>query len=99
MARVMVSELSPRGIRINVVAPGAARTPIWNGAAPTAAAFAALEKRIAGITPLGRIAEPDHIAKTVLFLASDDAAHVQGQEIFVDGGATSSPAGAPVFRG
>jgi NAD(P)-dependent dehydrogenase (short-subunit alcohol dehydrogenase family) len=99
MARVMVSELSPRGIRINVVAPGAARTPIWNGAAPNADAFAALEKRIAGVTPLGRIAEPDHIAKTVLFLASDDAAHVQGQEIFVDGGATSSPAGAPVFRG
>ena len=99
MARVMVSELSPRGIRINVVAPGAARTPIWNGAAPTAEAFAVLEKRIAGVTPLGRIAEPDHIAKTVLFLASDDAAHVQGQEIFVDGGATSSPAGAPVFRG
>lgn len=99
MARVMVSELSPRGIRINVVAPGAARTPIWNGAAPTADAFAALEKRIAGVTPLGRIAEPDHIARTVLFLASDDAAHVQGQEIFVDGGATSSPAGAPVFRG
>jgi len=99
MARVMVSELSPRGIRINVVAPGAARTPIWNGQAPTADAFAALEKRIAGVTPLGRIAEPDHIAKAVLFLASDDAAHVQGQEIFVDGGATSSPAGAPVFRG
>jgi NAD(P)-dependent dehydrogenase (short-subunit alcohol dehydrogenase family) len=99
MARVMVSELSPRGIRINVVAPGAVRTPIWNGVAPTADAFAALEKRISGVTPLGRIAEPDHIAKTVLFLASDDAAHVQGQEIFVDGGATSSPAGAPVFRG
>jgi NAD(P)-dependent dehydrogenase (short-subunit alcohol dehydrogenase family) len=99
MARVMASELSPRGIRVNLVAPGAARTPIWNGAAPTAEAFAALEKRIAGVTPLGRIAEPDHIAKTVLFLASDDAAHVQGQEIFVDGGATASPAGAPVFRG
>jgi NAD(P)-dependent dehydrogenase (short-subunit alcohol dehydrogenase family) len=99
MARVMASELSPRGIRVNVVAPGAARTPIWNGAAPTADAFAVLEKRIAGITPLGRIAEPDHIAKVVLFLASDDAAHVQGQEIFVDGGATASPAGAPVFRG
>lgn len=99
MARVMASELSPRGIRVNLVAPGAARTPIWNGAAPTADAFAALEKRIAGVTPLGRIAEPDHIAKAVLFLASDDAAHVQGQEIFVDGGATASPAGAPVFRG
>jgi NAD(P)-dependent dehydrogenase (short-subunit alcohol dehydrogenase family) len=33
--------------------------------------------------------EVDHIAKTVLFLASDDAAHVQGQEIFIDGGSTA----------
>jgi NAD(P)-dependent dehydrogenase (short-subunit alcohol dehydrogenase family) len=80
------------------VAPGATRTPIWNGAAPTEAAFANLEKRIAATTPLGRIGEVDHIAKTVLFLASDDAAHVQGAEIFVDGGSTASPAGAPVYR-
>jgi NAD(P)-dependent dehydrogenase (short-subunit alcohol dehydrogenase family) len=99
MARVMASELSPRGIRVNVVAPGAARTPIWKGAAPTAEAFAALEQRISRSTPLGRIADADHIAKTVLFLASDDAAHVQSAEIFVDGGATGSPAGAPVYRG
>ena len=98
MARVMASELSPRGIRVNVVAPGAARTPIWKGAAPTAEAFVALEQRIARNTPLGRIAEPDHIAKTVLFLASDDSAHVQGVEIFVDGGSTGSPAGAPIYR-
>lgn len=99
MARVMASELSPRGIRVNVVAPGGARTPIWNGAAPTPEAFAALEQRIAGTTPLGRMADADDIAKTVLFLASDDAAHVQSAEIFVDGGATGSPAGAPIFRG
>ena len=99
MARVMASELSPRGIRVNVVAPGGARTPIWKGRAPTDDAFAVLEKRIAAVTPLGRIAEADHIAKTVLFLASDDAAHVQSVEIFVDGGATGSPAGAPIFRG
>src|ERR1700758_4534416 len=57
MARVMASELSPRGIRVNVVAPGGARTPIWKGAAPNPDAFAVLEKRIAGVTPLGRIAE------------------------------------------
>lgn len=98
MARVMASELSPRGIRVNVVAPGATRTPIWDRTAPTADAFAALEKRIAGVTPLGRIGEADDIARTVLFLASDDARHVQGQEIFVDGGATALPAGAPIFR-
>ncbi len=99
MARVMASELSPRGIRVNVVAPGAAKTPIWNGRAPTADAFAALEKRFARSAPLGKMAEADQIAKTVLFLASDDSTHVQSAEIFVDGGATGSPAGAPIYRG
>jgi len=98
MARVMASELSPRGIRVNVVAPGAIRTPIWGAAIATPEAEKAFEARIGRTTPLGHIGEPEHIAKTVLFLASDDAAHVQGQELFVDGGATASPAGAPIFR-
>src|SRR6201993_3994231 len=98
MARVMASELSPRGIRVNVVAPGAIRTPIWGAAIATPEAEKAFEARIGRTTPLGRIGEPEHIAKTVLFLASDDAAHIQGQELFVDGGATASPAGAPIFR-
>jgi NAD(P)-dependent dehydrogenase (short-subunit alcohol dehydrogenase family) len=98
MARVMASELSPRGIRVNVVAPGAIRTPIWGAATATPEAEKAFEARIGRTTPLGRIGEPDHVSKTVLFLASDDSAHVQGQELFVDGGSTSSPAGAPIYR-
>ena len=99
MARIMASELSPRGIRVNVVAPGAIRTPIWGAAIATPEAEKAFEKRLGLATPLGRIGEPDHIAKTVLFLASDDAGHIQGQEIFVDGGAVASPSGAPIYRG
>jgi NAD(P)-dependent dehydrogenase (short-subunit alcohol dehydrogenase family) len=99
MSRVMASELSPRGIRINVVSPGAARTPIWNGAAPTAEAFAALDKRISRGIPLGRLGEAEEVAKTVLFLASDDASNIQSAEIFVDGGATGAPSGAPIYRG
>jgi len=99
MARVLASELSPRRIRVNVVSPGASRTPIWNGAAPTPDAFAAFEKRASSVIPLGRIGEPEEVAKTVLFLASDDASNIQGAELFVDGGATASPAGAPIFRG
>jgi NAD(P)-dependent dehydrogenase (short-subunit alcohol dehydrogenase family) len=99
MARVMASELSPRGIRVNVVAPGAIRTPIWGQAIATPEAEKAFEARIGRTTPLGHIGEPEHVAKTVLFLASDDAAHIQGQELFVDGGATASPAGAPIYRG
>jgi NAD(P)-dependent dehydrogenase (short-subunit alcohol dehydrogenase family) len=46
-----------------------------------------------------RSGKPEEVARTVLFLASDDASNVQGKEIFVDGGATASPAGAPAFRG
>jgi NAD(P)-dependent dehydrogenase (short-subunit alcohol dehydrogenase family) len=99
MARVMASELSPRNIRVNVVSPGATRTPIWGAATATPDAEKAFEKRLGLTTPLGRIGEPDHISKTVLFLASDDAAHIQGQELFVDGGSTASPAGAPIYRG
>src|SRR6267143_3728058 len=99
MARVMASELSPRNIRVNVVSPGAIRTPIWGAALATPEAEKAFEKRIGATTPLGRIGEPDHISKTVLFLASDDSAHVQGQELFVDGGATASPAGALIYLG
>jgi NAD(P)-dependent dehydrogenase (short-subunit alcohol dehydrogenase family) len=99
MARVMASELSPRGIRVNVVAPGAIRTPIWGAAVATPEAEKGFEARIGRSTPLGHIGEPEHVAKTVLFLASDDAAHIQGHELFVDGGATASPAGAPIYRG
>jgi len=98
MARIMASELSPRGIRVNVVAPGAIRTPIWGAAIATPEAEKAFEKRIGLATPLGRIGEPDHISKTVLFLASDDAAHIQGQEIFVDGGAVASERRADLSR-
>jgi NAD(P)-dependent dehydrogenase (short-subunit alcohol dehydrogenase family) len=99
MARVMASELSPRGIRVNVVSPGGTSTPIWHRTAPTPEAVVALEARIAKTIPLGRFGKPEEVAKTVLFLASDDASNVQGAEIFVDGGATASPAGAPIFRG
>ena len=98
MARVMASELSPRGIRVNVVSPGATRTPIWDRSAPTAAAMKALESHVSRGIPLGRFGEAEELARTVLFLASDDASNIQGAEIFVDGGLSGSPSGAPIYR-
>lgn len=99
MSRVLVSELSPRRIRVNVVAPGATRTPIWSGFAPTPEAAAALDARISRSVALGRLGEADEIANAALFLASDESSYVQGAEIFVDGGATGAPSGAPIYRG
>ncbi|HEY8997832.1 MAG TPA: SDR family oxidoreductase [Edaphobacter sp.] len=98
-ARVLAAELSPRGIRVNVVAPGATKTPIWNrDGKRTEAEVSGVEKFISSTVPLGRMGEPEEIAKAVLFLASDDASYIQGVELFVDGGVTASPNEGPIFR-
>jgi NAD(P)-dependent dehydrogenase (short-subunit alcohol dehydrogenase family) len=98
MTRNLASEFAPRGIRVNQVTPGGTRTPIWSPFAPTDEAMVALEQQIARTIPLGRLGEPDEVAKAVLYLASDDASNVTGAEIVVDGGATGAPQGAPVYR-
>ncbi|BFT72834.1 SDR family NAD(P)-dependent oxidoreductase [Paenibacillus sp. P36] len=96
MARVLVTELSPRGIRVNTVVPGATRTPIWKKSTPEETAK--LEGAQARTIPLNRMGDPEEIANAVLFLASDDSSFVQGAEITVDGGARSAPLGAPIYR-
>src|SRR5437868_5121913 len=82
VASVWASEFAQLGIRVNVVSPGATRTPIWEAHAPTPEAYAKLDKAISATVPLGRMGEPEEIAKTVLFLASDDASYVHGQDLF-----------------
>ncbi|MCY9659255.1 glucose 1-dehydrogenase [Paenibacillus chondroitinus] len=96
MARVLVTELSPRGIRVNTVVPGATRTPIWKKSTPEETAK--LEGAQARTIPLNRMGDPEEIANALLFLASDDSSFVQGAEITVDGGARSAPLGAPIYR-
>jgi NAD(P)-dependent dehydrogenase (short-subunit alcohol dehydrogenase family) len=98
LARTLASEMAPRRIRANVVVPGATRTPIWDRSAPSAEAKTALEARWSRLIPLGRMAEPEEVARAVLFLASDDASMITGAEIVVDGGALQAPYGASIFR-
>ncbi|NBD12079.1 MULTISPECIES: SDR family NAD(P)-dependent oxidoreductase [Corallococcus] len=98
MASVLAAEFSPQGIRVNVVSPGATRTPIWAKSAPDPTAHAQLHKRISATVPMGRMGEPEEIAKTVLFLASDDASYVNGQDLYVDGGVNGAALGAALFR-
>ena len=85
-ARTWANELKGRRIRVNVVSPGYCDTPAIEHATGSRAGAEALLSRFADHVPLGRVATPDEIAKTVLFLASDDASYVNGAELFVDGG-------------
>lgn len=98
MARVMASELSPRGIRINVVTPGSVNTPIWDTAVSDKQDKDALFKSIEKGIPMGRIGDPVEVANAVLFLASQESSFIQASEIVVDGGATGAPLGAPIYR-
>ncbi len=99
LARTLAADLSPRNIRVNVVAPGATKTPLWGrNTQRTAEETGELAKRIASQIPLGRWGEADEIAKAVLFLASDDSSYIQGTELFVDGGLTGTPFGGPASR-
>ncbi|MED4796856.1 glucose 1-dehydrogenase [Priestia megaterium] len=95
MARVLVSELSPLGIRVNTVVPGATRSPIWKNS--TAEELAKLEAYHASYIPLKRMGDPEEVAKAALFLASDDSSYIQGTEIVVDGGSSAAPLGAPIY--
>jgi NAD(P)-dependent dehydrogenase (short-subunit alcohol dehydrogenase family) len=97
MARVMASELSSRSIRVNVVTPGSVNTPIWNAVGNYEERRSFLDKLTRTI-PLGRMGDPREVANAVLFLASDESSFIQGGEIVVDGGATTAPLGARIYR-
>jgi NAD(P)-dependent dehydrogenase (short-subunit alcohol dehydrogenase family) len=86
-ARTWTSELKDRQIRVNVVSPGPIETPGLTGLVKTEEERKGLIGQLVSTVPLGRIGQPDEIAKVAVFLASDDASFVAGVELFVDGGA------------
>ena len=78
--RAWTVELKDRQIRSNVLSPGPTETPAIGQQPEDAIA------RIVSTIPMGRMGEPDEIAKAALFLASDESSFVTGIELFVDGG-------------
>ncbi len=86
-ARTWTTDLKDRKIRVNVVSPGPIQTPGVDGIAQTEEQRQGLYAQLTSMVPLGRIGDPDEIAKAVVFPASNDASFVAGIELFVDGGA------------
>lgn len=82
LTRNMALDYAPKGIRVNCVCPGFARTGL------TAGIFADPERKakIEAMHPLGRMGEPEDIAKAILFLLSDDSSWITGVMLPVDGG-------------
>jgi len=86
-ARCWSVDLKDRQIRVNVISPGLIETPlakIVNGGDEEK--WQAATKRYSQHTVLGRVGQPDEIAKPAVFLASDDSSYITGIELFVDGG-------------
>ncbi|MGA8160227.1 MAG: SDR family oxidoreductase [Acidobacteriaceae bacterium] len=101
MARSIAADLASRRIRVNVVAPGAIKTPIWKRgprANATQEESAKLSDFFSSTIPLARWGEPEEVARAVLFLASDDSSYINAAELMVDGGLTGAPFGAAILQ-
>jgi NAD(P)-dependent dehydrogenase (short-subunit alcohol dehydrogenase family) len=85
-ARNWILDLKDRRIRVNAVSPGVTDTAGLDELFGNGDNAENTKNYLASLIPAGRIGQPEEIAKAVLFLASDDAAFVNGVELFVDGG-------------
>ena len=87
LTKTMAQEAAPFGVRVLSLAPGAIRTPINRAVWSDPASLADLLTKI----PLGRMGEPDEIARVATFLVSDAASYLTGSTVYADGAMTDYP--------
>lgn len=85
-ARTAATELVPRGIRVNTVAPGPIETPIFGKTGLPKEHMDEFAKQITQAVPMKRFGKPEEVAGAVAFLASSDSSYITGVELNVDGG-------------
>jgi 3-dehydrosphinganine reductase len=87
LTKTLAQEAAPHGVRVVALAPGAIKTPINQSVWSDPAGLKDLLEKI----PLGRVGEPEDVARMVVMLVSDAASYVTGRTIYVDGGMTDYP--------
>jgi NAD(P)-dependent dehydrogenase (short-subunit alcohol dehydrogenase family) len=84
LTRLLAVQYGPRGVRVNCICPGGVDTPMTGGVFATSEAQERARRNI----PLGRYAQPEDVADVAVFLLGDDARHLTGSTLAVEGGAT-----------
>jgi NAD(P)-dependent dehydrogenase (short-subunit alcohol dehydrogenase family) len=90
MTQIAAGEWAEQGIRVNCVAPGIQRTPMWDA---DVARGAIDEPFYLNVVPAKRIGDPREVGRLAVYLSSDDASYITGGVFTIDGGLTSIPAG------
>lgn len=87
-SQTLAAELAPKGIRVNSIAPGPIGTPLWGTVGLPPEVLAVVAKNVTARLLPGAFGEPADIAQMSVFLATDAAKNIHGQEIVIDGGYT-----------
>ena len=86
--KTWAADLKGKGIRVNAVSPGPINTPIFDKQFPTKEISDGAKAQFQQMVPLGRLGEPEEVANSILFLASNDSSYITGIDLPVDGGVT-----------
>jgi NAD(P)-dependent dehydrogenase (short-subunit alcohol dehydrogenase family) len=90
MTKVAAGEWTREGVRVNAVAPGVQRTPMWESDVERGLLD---ESSYLELVPAGKIGEPAEVGRLVAYLCSDHASYISGSVVTIDGALTSIPAG------
>jgi NAD(P)-dependent dehydrogenase (short-subunit alcohol dehydrogenase family) len=88
LTRSLALQLGRHGVRVNSVCPGVVQTRLGKESGMSDEDLDRRYEQFAQRIPLGRVGQPEDVAATIAFLASDDAAHISGAMLLIDGGQT-----------